>query len=288
MQKNRKSRIPEFVLVVFVLVSGTMLGFSSKGFIINFKSAGFSIVSTFQMGLHSCVDGIGSVFTALRQLADLKKENEILREKVKNYEILQRTNVEIKKENDRLKGQLDFSQKLEQKNYPAQIIGRNADNLFSGLTINKGSRNGIKKNMPVLAIQNGTAGLVGKVVSVGLFTSVVMPVYDSKCTISCRIQNTRDIGLVSGLGNEETDLRMLYIKKRVLDELHIGDVVVTSGENQNYIADIPVGTISKISVLEYNSSLSIDILPVVNFARLENVIVTDLKELNNISGEKND
>ncbi|MBR4464401.1 MAG: rod shape-determining protein MreC, partial [Treponema sp.] len=184
------------------------------------------------------------------------------------------------KENERLKEQLAFSQSIEQKNYAAQIIGRDPDSLYSGLTINKGSRHGIRKNMPVIAVQNGTVGLVGKIVTVGLGTSLVMPVYDLKCSVSGRIQNTRDIGLVNGRGTAENPLSMKYIKKRVLEELHFGDLVVTSGESENYIRDIPIGSISKITVLDYDSSLDIEITPIIDFARLETVIVTDLKEIN--------
>lgn len=134
--------------------------------------------------------------------------------------------------------------------------------------------------MSVIAVQNGTTGLVGKIVTVGLETSLVMPVYDSKCVVSSRIQNTRDIGLVNGSGNANSPLQMKYIKKRVLSELNFGDIVVTSGETDNYVADIPVGTITNIMVVEYDSSLNIEITPVVDFARLETVIVTDLKEPN--------
>ena len=73
---------------------------------------------------------------------------------------------------------------------------------------------------------------------------------------------------------------MSYVKKKVLEELHIGDVVVTSGENNNYMKDIPVGTISRINILDYNSSLDIELTPIIDFSRLENVIVVNMKEIN--------
>ena len=73
---------------------------------------------------------------------------------------------------------------------------------------------------------------------------------------------------------------MSYIKKRVLDELQIGDLIVTSGEGGNYIADIPIGSISEIRVLEYDSSLNIKVAPVIDFSRIEMVIVSDRIELN--------
>lgn len=270
----------EFVFLILLFLSGLALAFSGGGFVVNFQRVGFSVVTSLQKAVYSVCDGVSGVFTAVAELKSLKAENQELKEKLKNYEFLQRNNTEIRKENERLREQLQFTTHIEQKNFPAQIIGRNPDNIYSGITINKGSRSGIKKGMSVIAVQNGTTGLVGKIVTVGLETSLVMPVYDSKCVVSSRIQNTRDIGLVNGSGNANSPLQMKYIKKRVLPELNFGDIVVTSGETDNYVADIPVGTITNIMVVEYDSSLNIEITPVVDFARLETVIVTDLKEPN--------
>lgn len=278
----------EFVFLILLFVSGIFLGFSGGGFVINFQKAGFTLVSSLQEGVHYVTGGIAGAFSAVKELKDLKAQNLELSQKLKNYEFMQRSNTEIRKENERLKEQLDFTRKIEQKNYPAQIIGRSPDNLYSGITINKGSLNGIKKGMPVIAVQNGTVGLVGKIVTVGLGTSLVMPVYDVKCSISSRIQNTRDVGLVTGGGSQDSPLLMKYIKKRVLSELNFGDIIVTSGESENYIRDIPVGTISKITVIDYDSSLNIEITPIVDFSRLETVIVTDLREINpHYEGEQN-
>ena len=134
--------------------------------------------------------------------------------------------------------------------------------------------------MPVIALQQGTSGLVGKIVQVGLTTSVIMPIYNQQCVVSARMQNTRDLGLVYGIGSEESPLLMKHIRKRVLDELHYGDIVVTSGENNNYMSDLPIGSISKISVVDYNSSLDIELTPIIDFSKLETVIVVNLYEIN--------
>ena len=75
-------------------------------------------------------------------------------------------------------------------------------------------------------------------------------------------------------------LSMRYVKKRVLDELNYGDLIVTSGEYENYLRDITIGSISKITPLDYDSTLDIEVVPVIDFSRLETVIVADLKELN--------
>ena len=264
------------VFVCLITLSGVILGLSTGGFILNFKEIGFSIISSAQKAVKTVSSGIANAITAVSQMNNLRKEYERLTQELQNYEYMKQSNAEIRKENQRLKEQLDFVERFEYKNCVAEIIGRDPNNQYSQLTIGKGSRHGIKKNMPVIAIQNGTVGLVGKVVSVGFVTSMVMPVYDYNCNVSARIQKTRDIGLVSGQGNVNHPLSMGYIRKRVLPDLQYGDLVVTSGENEN----IPIGYISEIKVRDYDSSLDIEITPVLDFGRLETVIVVDMKEQN--------
>ena len=264
------------------MLSSVSLAFKSGSFVINLKNVGFSILSSIEKGVSFCVNGVTNTVNSVGELRKLKKEYDELVIKLEKFEQMQRSNVDIRKENERLKEQLDFVSSIEEKNIPAQIISRDLDNNYSYLTINKGSINGIKKNMPVVAFQNGNQGLVGKIVQVGTFTSQVIPIYNINNMVSTRIQNTRDLGLVSGLGSQDQPLILQYIRKRVLPELNYGDIIVTSGENDNYKRDIPVGTISKIETISYNSSLYIEILPIIDFSRLENVVVINPKELKEI------
>ncbi len=281
-----KIKFAEFLLVIYLLVGGLALGFHSGGFVINFKMIGFSIISSLDKGLHFVAGGFKNTFNAVGELRKLQKDYNDLVIKLENYEEMQRSNADIRKENARLKEQLGFAISLDEKNIPSQIIARDLDNAFTYLTIDKGSINGVRKNMPVIAFQNGNQGLVGKVVQVGTFTSQIMPIYNINNIVSARIQNSRDLGLVNGQGSQEKPLLMQYIRKSVVDELSYGDIVVTSGENDNYMRDIAIGTISKITTLDYNSSLNIELVPIIDFARLENVVVVNQKELNDRKADK--
>ena len=282
MKRRSFLKLPEMVLAVLVFISSLQLGFSSGGFIINFKTIGFSCLSALQKGIHAVADGTSSAVTAVSKLARLQQEYDALTEKLKDYESLSRNNADIRKENERLREQLGLSQTITYRNIAAQIIGRDSDNIYSGITIDKGAMSGIRKNMPVIAIQNGSIGIVGKVVTVGLATSIVMPLYNSSCNISARIQNTRDLGLVTGSGSIDSPLSLEFIRKRMLQEIHFGDIVVTSGENGNYMRDIPIGSITKITVLDYDSSLQIEMEPIIDFSKLEMVFVVDQSAPNTI------
>lgn len=268
----------ELMLIIFLFVSSVSLAFHSGGFIISFSRIGFSIISTVERAVFFVTESAGNVVSTVKQFSTLKKDYAELIKKLEQYERLQRANVEITKENKMLREQLGFVNTLESENFFAQIISRDLDTTFPSLVINKGSANGIMRNMSVIAYQHNSVGLVGKVVEVGKYTSKIMPVYSLQCSVSSRLQTTRDIGIVSGSGSVSLPLVLNFIRKRVRDQINIGDTIVTSGENENYTRDIPIGTISEIRVIDYDSSLEIEITPTIDFARLESVIVISNKK----------
>lgn len=276
-------KLPLIVLVLLVIISGTALSFSTGSFVFNLKEIGFTIFSTVQKGIVSVVDYVEGIFTSIEDLATLREEHAQLTKKLEDYEFLQRTNAQILQENERLNELFGFVQGYTYKTTASRIIGRDPESLYSSITIDKGSRHGIQKNMPVIAVQNGIVGVVGKVVSVGQLTSMVMPLYDYNSHISARIQSTRDLGLASGTGE---NLSLQYIKSRALSDLQYGDVVVTSGENDNYMREIPIGTISSIETVDYDTSLIITLNPIIDFSRLEEVLIVDIGTLNQTTTEE--
>jgi rod shape-determining protein MreC len=265
-----------FLLSVYLIVSCVFLAFSSGGFVLNFRSIGFSFMSGAQKGLYSVTSFFTGTIAAISELSELKAQYDELSLRLSDYEILQRTNADIKRENERLKGLLDFSESLSVRNIPAVVIGRDPNNLYSGITIDRGSVHGVRKNMPVISFQGSDTGIVGKIVQVGRSTSLVMPVYDYQCYVAARLDTSRYDGLVNGQGNADAPLIMKYVKKRARDEITVGDKVVASGENYNFPKDVPIGFVSRVRGLDYETSLELDIEPIIDFSRLENVFVLDI------------
>lgn len=274
--KIRKSII---VLISLLVISMFFLAFSAGGFVVNFKEAGFSAVSTLQKGIHSISSFFSDTVTAVRELSDLKENYDTLLKQMEKYEELQRTSVDIKKENQTLKDLLSFSQDLTAKNIVCEVIAKDPDAMYNGITINKGAKQGIKKDMPVIAFQNGTTGLVGKIIQVSRSTSMIMPIYDYQCFVSARLEKTRYEGLMNGNGTVENNLSIRYVKKRAKEELEYGDRVITTGDGYNYPKDVAIGTISKIKSPDYETSLELEVEPAIDFTRLEYVFVLDMDSL---------
>ena len=273
-EKNqKKSRLDLYVFVTLILISFMSLFFSSRSVLEEFKSLGLSVFSGFRGGIHETSSAVSRTILSIRELASLRQEYTELTERIARYEQLERTSAEIRQENNRLREQLGFSQGLRYQHIPAELIGRDPDNLFSAFVINKGTRAGVAVNMPVIAYHNGTQGLVGKVVYAGAFESLVMPLYDASCFVSSRLAESRYEGIVGGQGSSEIPLVMRFIRKQARDEINFGDIAVTSGMGGIYPPGINIGRVNSINYQENELSMEVELEPFMDFSRLEYMFV---------------
>jgi rod shape-determining protein MreC len=279
--KRKRSRVRlgavSYVFTTLMLVSFSMLFFSTRSSAVNFRDMGLSVFSGMRGGIYEISSRVSRMVLSIRELASLNREYNELVERVARYEQLERNAAEILQENTRLREQLGFSQSLGYFHIPAELIGRDPDNLFSALVINKGKYSGVANNMAVIAWQNGVQGLVGKVIQAGQFESLVMPLYDVSSFVSSRLAISRYEGIVEGQGNPDVPLRMRFINKRARDEINYGDLIVSNGMGGVYPPEITVGRVNKINYQEYEISMEVEIEPAVDFSRLEYVFVINPK-----------
>ena len=210
---------------------------------------------------------------SIRELADLRSQYDALAEKLKSYETLERNYADMMSENERLKEQLGFAQNITAIKASSRIIAKDPGNIFSSYVIDKGLSSGLEKNMAVVAFQNGMEGLAGKILDAKHSSSIVLPVFDQRFFVSARLSRTRAEGLVNGQGNPDDALVMRYVSKLNAAEIQIGDMVVTSGLDSIYPADLAIGRVKEIQLPEYSSSAIILLEPSLNFSKLEYLFV---------------
>jgi len=159
----------------------------------------------------------------------------------------------------------------------ARIIGRGTTNWFNTFTIDKGSNDGIKINMNVIA----DGGLVGIVVSVGDSYAVVRSIIDDTSNVSATISSTEDNCIVSGSLEKMTSDNLILFSN--LDDednqVAIGDEIVTSNISDKYLPGLMIGYVSSVSLDENDLTKSGTLTPVVDFKHLSDVLVIlQLKE----------
>ncbi|GHT56490.1 cell shape-determining protein MreC [Spirochaetia bacterium] len=275
-----KARIngASFCFIALTLISFSLLLFSTRSFVVDIKNVGLSLFSGVRGGIYEVSSLASRTVLSISELASLRQEYAELTDRVTRYEQLERSSAEILQENVRLREQLGFSQSLNYRHIPAEIIGRDPDNLFSALVINKGKHSGVENNMAVIAYQNGAQGLVGKVIQAGAFESLVMPLYDVSSFISARLAISRYDGIVEGQGSPESSLRMRFIQKRARDSINYGDVIVSNGIGGVYPTGINIGRVSGILYQENEISMDVNLESLIDFSRLEYVFVLAAKE----------
>ena len=204
-------------------------------------------------------------------LQDVKAENKSLKKKVDSLTISNNRLQQEKCELERLRELYKLDQTYsDYEKIGAHVIGNNGSNWFSTFTIDKGSEDGIKVDMNVMA----GAGLVGIVTKVGPHSSEVRAIIDDQSNVSGMVLSTSDTCVVRG------DLKLLADGRIRFEQLannntkiKEGEQVVTSQISSKYVQGILIGYISEINVDDNNLTRSGYITPVVDFKKLQEVLV---------------
>ena len=160
----------------------------------------------------------------------------------------------------------------------ASVINRNPTSWYRTLTLNRGSKDGIVANDPVI----GALGLIGKVASVSSTTSEVLLILDGEGQISAQVRNSAGhgtFGIVQGNYNRssrltaEGNLQMLFRRE---DNVNAGDLVLTAGVGGVYPQDIPIGKVVKIELDPTGLLKTAFIEPLVNFDSIEEAYIVKM------------
>ncbi len=261
------------ILIIIISISLTSISLSEGGVNIKSREIGASFFSLFQVGVTKISTFFSGTVTSISELKKLKGKYNSLRDKVADYQVLQRDILELRLENERLRKQIGYSKTLKEKFISSQIIAQEPGELFRTMVLDKGSHSGVRKNMPVVAFQDGFQGLVGRVAAVTAYTSKVLPVFSRDSYVSARMLKSRYEGLVNGGGDKYGLLVMNYIKKQAKEKVKFGDIVVTSGVESIYPKGLYIGRVREMETPEWQPSLQLKLEPVIDFSRLEYVFV---------------
>ena len=188
---------------------------------------------------------------------ELKKKNTKLANELIEYESL-------KDAVERLREALNFTESKNNYKYVGvNIIGYSGNSLSDGYIIDKGSNDGIDKNMVVVS----SKGLVGKVTKVASNFAIVQSILNENIAVAVMDQQTREAtGVLQGLSDKKDNNMTVVYNLPISSDVKEGDIIITSGLGKIYPKEIPVGTV--VSVEEDNV-----VEPFVNFNEVEELFV---------------
>jgi rod shape-determining protein MreC len=223
----------------------------------------FGIFSEVQRGTMTSVDSVRSVWSGYVALRDAQIENETLKRELQTLQVrLQEERAQAQRA-ENFRQLLELRQRAGVDTVASEVIAGPASPDFRDLTIDKGSADGVARDMAVIS----PAGVIGRVILSSPRAARVQMLIDLNAAAGAMIERTRAQGLVVGQGSS---LRMDYVPATA--DVKQGDLVVTSGIDKVYPKGFVVGTIETIT-RGTGSFHQIGVRPAVDFTRLEEVLV---------------
>ena len=269
----------KYFLFGLSLLCVCMIGITTiKGSILNpLRTAVGYVLVPIQSGVNRVGGGLYNELSSVGKLKTALAENETLKTRVDE---LTEENTRLRSEQfelERLRSLYELDQEyMQYHKIGARIIAKDSGSWFSVFRIDKGSDDGIKEDMNVIA----GGGLVGIVTDVGANYATVRSIIDDSSRVSAMAQQSGDSCIVAGDLQlfKEGRLKLSYMEKD--DDIKDGDMIVTSNISGKFLPGILVGYATDITV-DYNDNLSKSgyLIPAARFDRLQEVLViTDLKD----------
>jgi len=225
------------------------------------QTAVFGAFAGIQRVSSGVVTGVRSVWDGYVALRRVYQENETLRGEVAQLKIDLQRRESLAREAEGLQRLLELRGRVELKTRGAEIIGGSAAPDFRTVTINLGARDGLGRDMAVLA----PGGVVGRVVLTSPRAAKVQLLIDRNAAAGAIIERTRVEGIVVGSGDGR--LRLDYTS--ATSEVKAGDEVISSGTDGIYPKGFSIGIVENVE----RGGRGIVLRPTVDFSRLEHVLV---------------
>ena len=220
--------------------------------------------------------GFAGYFTEFNKM---KEEIEEMRAKLEDAESLLQDTWRLQDENETLMAFYELKRtRADFKMQNAKITARDPGNYLSSLTIDKGSRQTLEKDMPVVAARGTDTGkekyvIVGYVSEVGLLSAKVVPFIRTGSSVGAYIERTGEAVVVEGdFELEKKGLcRISYLSKDA--DIEVGDKLYSSGNANIYPEDLYIGEIIELSADPLSRTMTGRIKPAVDFDKIKNLMV---------------
>ena len=211
------------------------------------------------------------------KLKSVSKDNDILETSIDRIESIEAENIELRRQLEKMKEELNIEYTLSDYEYlNATVISRNIGYWYNIITIDKGSYNGVEKDMVVI----NSKGLIGRVIRVSTFSSDVrlITTSDTNNKISVHLTNG-DYDLYGLINNYDYNGNFLEIEGiSNTKDVNIGDYVYTSGVGGVFPSGILVGIVTEISTDSYDLAKIIKATPSADFTDINYVSILKRKD----------
>jgi len=223
-----------------------------------------AIITPFSRGIIHTEDWVSEKWHSYIWLRDVRKENEELQDQIVQMKMEQVRLIEDANQARRLQLLLGFKEQYISQTVPAQVISTTGSEFSRAIYIDKGTNDGIKPDMPVVAPE----GIVGKVLRTFSTTSLVLLINDPTSGAGVILEKSRLQGILKGAPNGSTVMQNVMSDEKVSP----GERILTSGGDRIFPKGLPVGTVASVSP-GADLFLNIRVRPAATLNTLEEVLV---------------
>lgn len=202
---------------------------------------------------------IGSKKALIEENMRLRYQQAVLEARLQKF-------LTLRDENTELKSLLSASSSAQMRSMAARILAVDTSTSRQIMVISKGSRDGVIRGQAVLDAK----GVTGQVIDVGLLTSTVLLISDSKCAVPVLNQRTKERAIVVGT-NHIGRLALVNLPKT--STVAEGDLLVTSGLGGYYPEGYPVGYVTEVQNTSGEDFIKVTVSPVAWLNRSRQVLL---------------
>lgn len=275
--KSRFFIITLAVAILLSIVPGVLCAMGQGSYV---RSAIVTVGTPFRWAFTKIGEGLSGFSLYFRTIDSLMEENDALRRELNEYKNLVYDAELIEEENDFLSEFLELKEEhLDFALEDASVLGREATNYRTLLTLSKGTLHGIAVNMPIITED----GLVGHITEVGATWSKAVVITETASAVGGYIERSGALGVVEGTYELRADglCRMVYIESE--SDIRIGDKVVTSGIGGVYPRGLLIGRVTEVGLDENSRTLTAIIEPTADLSSVSKVMI--VTEYGIIDGE---
>ena len=223
----------------------------------------FGAFAEVQRGASSLVGGVRTSWSDYLALQSVRSDNEQLRQEVAKLRIALQQQRALAQQSRTLSDLLKLREQVQIDTVAAGVIAGSASPDFRTLTIDKGSSDGLRPDMAVVA----PAGVVGRIITPTARAAKVQLLIDRNAAAGAIVERSRAQGVVEGSGS---GLHLSYVSGTA--DVQSGDVVITSGIDGIYPKGFVIGQIESVERVA-GAFGAIVVRPAVDFSAIEAVLV---------------
>jgi len=207
---------------------------------------------------------IGDTLASYFCLVNTNRENEKLKRELARLEAEKASLMEAAIQNKRLRKIVNLDESRRFDSLLCSVISVDPSRLFSSAFVDRGSEDGLSRNMPIITYD----GVVGKIVKVSSHTARVQLLTDMRSSIAVLVQRSRAPGILQGTGSNLCE--MVYIDAGA--DIRTGDTLLTSGFGGVFPRGLRVGTVRSVVKKKGTLTKSAKVSAFANVHQLEEVL----------------